>query len=423
MSYQKSIQPIWIILGLVLIALSPMMAMPVAAAEDFTIVALPDTQYYSKDYPQIFAAQTQWIVDNKDALNIVYVAHEGDLVDDADDELQWIIASDAMSLLEDPWTTGLPDGIPYGVVPGNHDESTLYNQYFGVARFYSTDSVSFSTGNNTANGYVAQWTGISAADGSFSITAEQDKSRPEWQGSKAYAMTSIMLQEVVPSFTAYIDLNSQKEGDGNAPNVLKIVPKYVYPETSEDPPIDPGKNWDLKDYVTGGSISYDDQPVMTMQVEMDVRYPTTNGKDCAPGTPAADIFSDKDGVIVDGVGGYELDEDDFVKLTFNNLDPDKQYVVAVTYNRDGGINYSDRVTEFTIEGADTYLQDSSPGVVVNNDDSVSFSTGNNTANGYVARWTGVTAEDGSFSITAVQDTSGGGPKAYAMTSIMLQEDP
>ncbi|MCP4425199.1 MAG: hypothetical protein GY803_11950, partial [Chloroflexi bacterium] len=30
--------------------------------KQFTIIALPDTQYYSKFYPEIYIAQTQWIV-------------------------------------------------------------------------------------------------------------------------------------------------------------------------------------------------------------------------------------------------------------------------------------------------------------------------------------------------------------------------
>ena len=47
---------------------------------DFTVVALPDTQFYSESYPATFKAQTQWIVDNRVAENIVYVAHEGDIV-------------------------------------------------------------------------------------------------------------------------------------------------------------------------------------------------------------------------------------------------------------------------------------------------------------------------------------------------------
>jgi len=108
--------------------------------EDFTLIVLPDTQMYSDNYPEIFQAQTQWIVDNKNALNIVYVAHEGDIVDHADDESEWINADNAMSLLDAAM-------IPYGVVPGNHDEpTTFYNQYFGVDRFcnsYPTDCRSY----------------------------------------------------------------------------------------------------------------------------------------------------------------------------------------------------------------------------------------------------------------------------------------
>jgi len=111
-----------------------------AVAQDFSIIVLPDTQHYSRSYPATFKNQTQWIVDNKDALNIVYVVHEGDIVNTADSTEQWKNAVDAMSLLENPVTTGLPDGIPYGVVPGNHDEPTTnYNTFFGVSRFSNRD--------------------------------------------------------------------------------------------------------------------------------------------------------------------------------------------------------------------------------------------------------------------------------------------
>jgi len=98
------------------------------SAEDFTIVVLPDTQFYSETYPATFAAQTQWIVDNKDAMNIVYVAHEGDVVNVASSTTQWDNADAAMDLLD-------PAGIPYGIALGNHDEGSNYNSYFGVPRF------------------------------------------------------------------------------------------------------------------------------------------------------------------------------------------------------------------------------------------------------------------------------------------------
>ena len=46
-------------------------AMGTVAGEDFVIIPIPDTQGYSENYPATFNAQTQWIVDNRDAWNIV----------------------------------------------------------------------------------------------------------------------------------------------------------------------------------------------------------------------------------------------------------------------------------------------------------------------------------------------------------------
>ena len=46
----------------------------------FTIVMLPDTQFYSEVYPEIYKAMTRWIVSNREAENIVGVVHVGDVV-------------------------------------------------------------------------------------------------------------------------------------------------------------------------------------------------------------------------------------------------------------------------------------------------------------------------------------------------------
>ena len=122
---------------------------------NFTIIALPDTQYYASDYPAIFMNQTQWIVSHKDALNIVYVTGEGDITNNEEQDIQWQHADAAYSLLEDPVTTHLPYGIPYTIPPGNHDQpTTLFNQYFGVSRFTGRDYYGghYSTTNN--NHYV-----------------------------------------------------------------------------------------------------------------------------------------------------------------------------------------------------------------------------------------------------------------------------
>jgi len=117
--------------------------------EDFTIIVIPDTQFYSSSMnggsPEIFEAQVRWVVENRDSLNVVFVTQLGDFVQNGDEVLaEWEAADAAISLLEDPATTGLPEGIPYGVAVGNHDQSPfgdadgstrLFNRFQGVSRF------------------------------------------------------------------------------------------------------------------------------------------------------------------------------------------------------------------------------------------------------------------------------------------------
>ena len=144
--------------GLLAFLIAPALTIPVAAqaSEDFTIIVLPDTQYYSDDDPEtIFQAQTQWIVDNQAALNIVYVAHEGDLVQTASDTDQWDNADAAMDLLDSA-------EIPYGVLPGNHDQYPMgnpagtanYNIYFGVDRFSGKPYYGGHYGTDNDNNYA-----------------------------------------------------------------------------------------------------------------------------------------------------------------------------------------------------------------------------------------------------------------------------
>ena len=79
-------------------------------------------------------------------MNIVYVAHLGDCVENGNNFMsEWDHANAAMSLIENPNTTGLIHGMPYGITVGNHDQTPsgkpagnstqLYNTYFGESRF------------------------------------------------------------------------------------------------------------------------------------------------------------------------------------------------------------------------------------------------------------------------------------------------
>ena len=118
-------------------------------SNDFTVVALPDTQFYSENTggnrAAIFSAQTDWIVAEQEARNIGFVLHLGDITQNGDNPstaaTQWANASNAMYRLENPTATGLAEGVPYIMAVGNHDQTpigdadgttTNFNTFFGV---------------------------------------------------------------------------------------------------------------------------------------------------------------------------------------------------------------------------------------------------------------------------------------------------
>jgi hypothetical protein len=133
-----------------------------AAPRDFTLVGLPDTQYYTGllngGTNEYFKAQTNWIVSHQDSLNVAHICHLGDCSQNADIyEDEWRRADTAMKTIENPITTQLPDGISYTMNVGNHDQlpfgdpngtTQYYNQYFGVNRF---NGRSYWGGNHGAN--------------------------------------------------------------------------------------------------------------------------------------------------------------------------------------------------------------------------------------------------------------------------------
>jgi 3',5'-cyclic AMP phosphodiesterase CpdA len=100
---------------------------PFTPPQGFTLVAMPDTQAAVSGYPEILYAQTAWIAEQAEALDIRYVVHEGDITDDASDK-QWSVADHAFRLLD--------DRVPYALAMGNHD-------YPGGGAVESRDTSSF----------------------------------------------------------------------------------------------------------------------------------------------------------------------------------------------------------------------------------------------------------------------------------------
>ncbi|TCC87319.1 hypothetical protein EZ428_21715 [Pedobacter frigiditerrae] len=146
----------------------------VAADETFYMAVIPDTQYYTdagsghNGTMQMFINQIDWIVDNKTALNIQYVAHLGDITNWGDRKNtdgtwyrdEWSKANTQITRLETA-------NIPYGLAVGNHDQycngdagsgatNDGYGSYFGKDRYYGIKSWygnAYGSSNNNDNHY------------------------------------------------------------------------------------------------------------------------------------------------------------------------------------------------------------------------------------------------------------------------------
>ena len=204
----------------------------------FTIIGLPDTQYLVEEeqYAERFDSQTQWIVAKKDTLNIVYVAHFGDIVQNADKPEEWERANQSMSYLEDPGTTNLTDGIPYGTAVGNHDEdgwgdpdgTKMFNVYFGVSRFENRNYYGGHHGDDNDNHYdLFSASGIDFIAIYIEYDSDMQQDAPEIIWAEGILLTYSNRRAIIVSHRIIDEGNpaSFKDGQGEALyNAFKVYP-------------------------------------------------------------------------------------------------------------------------------------------------------------------------------------------------------
>lgn len=102
--------------------------------DNYTFGFLPDTQNTIKFTPEVSNAATEWLVKNGASIGLKGLVHEGDLVENWDDPVQWENTQNAFMPLVDA-------GIPFLALPGNHDSDgshfDSYNANFGMDSEYA----------------------------------------------------------------------------------------------------------------------------------------------------------------------------------------------------------------------------------------------------------------------------------------------
>gem|GEM_PF-479599 len=239
---------------------------------------------------------------------------------------------------------------------------------------------------------------------------------------------------IAPVFTAYNDVvyDPALHGTGTDPNGQSV--HYIAPNVTA---FGIGNGFtgstfgQLLDQVTGDPTGV----IVTLTQSGGVNWnpmvgdPWHGGYDSALDTDARNTFggiADMTGTVWYGSIGWWVD------LTFTSLDPQRRHAFATTASRakqntDGPPGYPDRYTLYTILGVDAATNASTPGTEEYLGDpwSVTFNTGDNHDEGYVARWTDIEpGTDGSFAVRAEAHPAAlEGRKAYAFDVFMLQAFP
>ncbi|WP_304272172.1 metallophosphoesterase, partial [Pseudoglutamicibacter cumminsii] len=181
---------------------------------DFTFAWETDTQYYNESFYDHQIAIHNYLLERREALNLQYLFHTGDIVDKAEQQFQWDNANKAYKMLDEA-------GLPYGVLAGNHDvghmsnDFTEYSKNFGEDRYAHNPWYGGSYQNNrghydliTAGGHDFIMLYMGWAPGDAEI---------EWMNE---------VLEAYPERTAIINLHEYMLTTGG----LGPIPQRIYDE-------------------------------------------------------------------------------------------------------------------------------------------------------------------------------------------------
>ncbi|MDO8435408.1 MAG: metallophosphoesterase, partial [bacterium] len=184
--------------------------------QPFRVVLIPDTQQYTELDPEMFYAQTKWIVGTKKEKNIVFAIGLGDIVQ-TDAISEWESASQAYNILE----TG---DIPYSVAVGNHDlglvrgtvdrrDASRFNIYFGSKRFEDKSWYGGHFGEGNENNY----TFFNAGDLEFLVVTLEFGPRDEVLQWANDLIASYPEKRVIVATHSYLCYDNTRVGSVSVP--------------------------------------------------------------------------------------------------------------------------------------------------------------------------------------------------------------
>jgi hypothetical protein len=288
-----------------------------------TVVILPDTQYYSRDYPEVFTQQTAWIVAQRSSLNIAAVLHVGDVVDN-DTPKEWTNANTSMRRL---------DGVvPYVLVPGNHDtdsnRQTLMDDYFGPA------SMPWITGTMTTGQIENNYALLDLGPRQWLIVGL------EFGPRDAVVAWADAVLKAYPTLPAIVVTHAYLYGDGNRYdiNLSKVTPQAFIPQDYEFTP---------SQGINDGEMLWQKLVLPNRNVRMVL---------CGHDTGWARLSSTRpDGSVVHQMlsdyqwWGDEGEEFGYGWLRVMQIDYDKQTIAVQTYSPYLGQYLTDDANQFTLD--------------------------------------------------------------------------
>lgn len=101
-------------------------------SEPWTLVVVPDTQQVTYRYPDVLAAQSEWLAAQAEAGTVQLVAHLGD-VTEWNSTAEWQRARQSFG--------GIAGVVPFAVAPGNHDYNPDLTRQSGLNQLFSPDEL------------------------------------------------------------------------------------------------------------------------------------------------------------------------------------------------------------------------------------------------------------------------------------------